>query len=171
MDDLQAFNLMTLFLRVSLGAMIFVHGFNKAYRGGKIAGTAAWFDSIGLKPGKLHAQLSAYTEMGSGILLIVGLATQLADGALVALMVVAAVTVHLRSGFLITKGGWEYNYIIAVAAIVSAGLGAGEWSLDHLFDLPFADMSLGAGMALATGLGVGGAAGLLGIFWRPPSDA
>jgi putative oxidoreductase len=171
MDDVQAMNLLTLFIRVSLGAMIFVHGYSKVFRGGGLSGTAGWFESIGLKPGFLHARLASFTEMGSGVLILLGLGTQFGCAALVGLMAVAGVTAHGKKGFLITKDGWEYNYIIATLAITLAGLGAGRWSLDNALDLPFAEFSIAAGMAIAAGLGVGGAALLLTVFWRPPTSS
>ncbi|MYK74159.1 MAG: DoxX family protein, partial [Acidimicrobiaceae bacterium] len=54
-------------LRAGLGMMIFVHGYNKAFRGGRLAGTGRWFESMGMRPGKVHATLAAGTEMGVGV--------------------------------------------------------------------------------------------------------
>ena len=57
-------NFCLLLLRVTLGAMIAAHGLNKIFGGGKIAGTAAWFDSIGMRPGVPNAWAAALTEIG-----------------------------------------------------------------------------------------------------------
>ena len=46
-------------------------------------------------------------------------------------MFVAAWTVHRKNGFFIVKEGWEYNLILAVAAVAIAGTGAGRFSLDY----------------------------------------
>ena len=64
-----------LLLRVVLGLTMAAHGYNKFFGGGRINGTAGWFDSIGMKPGMFHARVAATTEMAAGIGLAVGLLT------------------------------------------------------------------------------------------------
>ena len=56
-------NLGLLILRVAVGATMIAHGFNHIYRGGKITGTGRWFESLGMKPGILHAWLASVTEL------------------------------------------------------------------------------------------------------------
>ena len=71
---MDEFNVIMLVLRVIAGPTIFLHGYNKMFRGGKIPGTAGWFDSIGMKPnGTIHAYMAAITEMGCGALILLGL--------------------------------------------------------------------------------------------------
>ena len=102
------FDTIMLLARLVVGPTIFWHGYNKMFRGGKIPGTAGWFDSMGMKPnGKIHAYVAALTEMGTGVLMLLGLLTPLAAAGIVGLMVVAGWTTH-RTAFLITKGGFEY---------------------------------------------------------------
>ena len=67
------FDTIMLILRVIAGPTIFLHGYNKMFRGGKIPGTAGWFDSMGMKPnGKVHAYVASCNEMGCGLLILVG---------------------------------------------------------------------------------------------------
>ncbi|MDE0163250.1 MAG: DoxX family protein [Acidimicrobiaceae bacterium] len=156
-----------LLLRVALGMMIFVHGYNKAFRGGKLAGTGRWFQSMGMRPGKVHAALAAGTEMGVGVLLVLGLLTQLAAAGLIALMLVAFWTVHRDKGFMITGEGWEYVALIAVMGLVAAVLGPGRLSLDYELEIAHRlDGKTGLGIALLLGVGAGAAQLLL--FFRPP---
>ncbi|WP_156748636.1 DoxX family protein, partial [Mycobacterium sp. E3198] len=54
-----------LILRLVLGLTLAAHGFNKFFGGGRIPGTARWFESIGMKPGKFHATVAATTEMAA----------------------------------------------------------------------------------------------------------
>ena len=54
-----------LVLRLFLGFMIMAHGYYKIFRGGKLKGTAAWFESIGMKPGMMNAVMAAATERAS----------------------------------------------------------------------------------------------------------
>ena len=89
---MTAFSVGLLILRVVLGLTMAAHGYNKFFGSGGIAGTAGWFDSIGMRPGALHARLAATTEIAAGLLLAVGLFTPLAAAAFVALMLVAAWT-------------------------------------------------------------------------------
>ena len=100
-----AIDVVLLVVRLYLGLMIFTHGYRKVFRGGKLAGTARWFDSIGMKPGKLHARAAAFTELGVGVLITFGLLTPLAAAGLMSVMLVAIATVHWRNGFMITNPG------------------------------------------------------------------
>ena len=63
-----------LVIRLALGGMLAVHGLNKVFGGGGLAGTARWFEGLGLRPGWLHARLAAGNEIGAGLLMACGLA-------------------------------------------------------------------------------------------------
>ena len=119
-----------LILRLVLGVTLAAHGYNKFFGGGRIPGTARWFESIGMKPGKFHATVAATTEMSAGLGLAAGLLTPIPAAGFVSLMLVAAWTVHRHNGFFIVKEGWEYNLVLAVSAVAVATLGAGRLSLD-----------------------------------------
>ena len=155
-----------LVVRLAVGLTLAAHGYAKVFRGGRLAGTARWFDSIGMKPGKLHAPLAALTEIGGGLLLACGLLTPLAVAAIVAVMLVAAWTVHRKNGFFIVGNGWEYNFILAIVATGIAVTGAGSLSLDAVIGLE----PLGHGwpaLLIAAGFGLGGGTGQLVAFFRP----
>jgi len=64
--------------------------------------------------------------------LTVGFATPLAAAMVLSVMVVAAVSVHMRNGFFITENGFEYNLVFGVGAATLAFTGSGPWSLDAL---------------------------------------
>lgn len=156
-----------LLLRLVLGLTLAAHGFNKFFGGGRIPGTARWFESIGMKPGKFHATVAATTEMAAGLGLAAGLLTPIPAAGFVSLMLVAAWTVHRANGFFIVKEGWEYNLVLAVSAVVVATLGAGRLSLDWvIFGKNWYDGW--SGLAISVGLGLAGAIGQLVIFYRPP---
>ena len=124
-----------LIIRLAVGLTMAAHGYAKIFRGGRLSGTAGWFDSIGMRPGRLHAPLAALTEIGGGAALAAGLLTPLAAAAIVAVMLVAAWTVHRENGFFIVGNGWEYNFILAIAAVGVAVAGAGTLSLDAAIGL------------------------------------
>ena len=155
--------------RLVLGLTIFAHGWNKFFGGGQIPGTGRWFESIGVKKGKLNAYLAASTEISVGLMLAVGLLTTFASAGLIGLMVVAGWTVHRNNGFFIIKEGWEYIFVLAVVAMAIATLGPGGWSLDNAFDV---SSKLDGWVGLFTSLFLGVGAGLvqLFIFYRPKEE-
>ena len=166
-ESTRVFDIALMILRAALGMMIFVHGYNKAFRGGRIAGTGRWFQSMGMRPGKVHAALAAVAEMGVGALLVVGLVTQVAAAGLIGLMVVAFWTVHRDKGFMITGEGWEYVALISAMSLGCAMLGPGRISLDAA--LKIANSLDGwTGLWIALLLGVGAGAAQLLLFYRPP---
>jgi putative oxidoreductase len=162
------FNFALLLLRVGFGLMMFAHGYNHFFRGGRIAGTGRWFDSLGMKPGRTHAILASATEVGAGLMSAAGLLTPFAAAGFVGLMTVAIVTVHRHNGFFIVKEGWEYTGLIALTAVCVSLLGPGEWSLDDALDIA-TDLDGWTGFWISLVLGVGAAAALLAVFYRPPA--
>ncbi len=169
MDYLTAneFNLVLLGFRVIFGVIFAAHGWAK--RKGGIDGTAGWFDSIGMKPGRLHAQLASLTEIGAGLLLALGFATSISAGAIVGVMIVAGYTVHRSNGFFIVGDGWEYTFIVALMAVLVAGLGPGDWSVDGALGW-LAPLSGYTGLAIALGLGIVAGIAQIKIFYRPPAE-
>ena len=161
-------NLALLIMRVTVGGMIMAHGYNHIYGGGKIQGTAGWFASMGMKPGILHAWLASITELGAGAMLVVGLLTPLAAGAVMSVMIVAWITAHRTNGFFIFKPGQGYEYVafVALTCVGVGTLGAGDWSVDKALDFPIMPGSWLA-LLIAAGAGIGGAFSLLAVFYRP----
>jgi putative oxidoreductase len=167
MSAVTATDTSLLVFRLGLSIVFLAHGYNHIFGGGKIAGTARWFEGLGMRPGVLHAWTASITELGAGILLALGLAIPVACAGVIGTMLVAWITNHLRNGFFIFRPGegFEYVMMLTLAAIGLAGVGAGQWSVDSAlgwFDPPG---WLGLGLALIAG--VGGAVVLLAIFWRP----
>ena len=166
MELLTEVNLVLFIFRLVIGLTIFAHGWNKFFGGGRIPGTGRWFESIGVRQGKLNAYLAASTELCVGFLLSVGLFTTFASAGLIGLMVVAGWTVHRNNGFFIIKEGWEYIFVLAVVAMTIATLGPGKWSLDNAFDLA-SKLDGWAGFFISLLLGVGAGLAQLFIFYRP----
>src|SRR3954463_787169 len=63
-------DLALLVLRLAVGAVMLLHGWNHIFGGGKIAGTGRWFESLGMRPGWLHAWLASVTEVRGGAPLV-----------------------------------------------------------------------------------------------------
>ena len=167
MSDADAVNLALLVMRCSIGAVMLAHGINHIFRGGKIAGTGRWFESLGMKPGVLHAWFASLAEVGGGALLVLGLLTPLAASAVIGTMLVAWITNHRKNGFFIFRPGEGYEYVMTLTfcGLLFGGTGGGKYSLDHafgIFDPPGWPTAI-----IAMLLGIVGAAGLLITFWRP----
>lgn len=169
---MTAYDVGLLILRLVLGLTMAAHGYNKFFGGGRIKGTAGWFESIGMKPGTFHARVAASTELSAGLGLAAGLLTPITAAGFVALMLVAAWTVHRHNGFFIVKEGWEYNLVLATAAVAVAALGAGRLSLDYALFRGTGIYHLlhgWPGFLIAVVLGLAGGIGQLAIFYRPPA--
>ena len=65
-----------------------------------------------------------------GALLVVGLLTTLAAGALALLMLAALYFVHLNSGLFIADGGFEYVLVLIVSLLMIVVFGSGRASID-----------------------------------------
>lgn len=163
-------NLALLILRVVVGLTLAAHGWNKFTGGGKIPGTGRWFDSIGMRPGRLNAYLAASTELGAGLLLAVGLLHSLAAAGVIGVMTVAGWTSHRSNGFFIIKEGWEYVFVLAAMSLVTAILGPGSWSVDDALGIAD-DLDGMTGLWIALLLGVGGGVVQMLTFYRPSSVA
>ena len=93
------------------------------------AGTAKFFDSVGLPPAL--AYLTIAVEVLGGIALILGLWTRIAAIVLVPILLGAILTVHGAAGFFFTNahGGCEFPAFWTVALLVQALLGDGAYAL------------------------------------------
>ena len=88
-----------LIIRVVLGLTLAAHGAQKLFKwfgGYGIAGTGGFLESMGFRPGRLFATLSGLGEFAGGLGLAVGFLTPLAAAGIIATMLVAIWTVHLK---------------------------------------------------------------------------
>jgi putative oxidoreductase len=160
-------NLGLLILRVVIGPVFAFHGFAKIFRGGRLAGTAGWFDSMGMKPsGWIHARVAAVGELATGTCLLLGLLTPFAGLGMVGLMSVAFWTVHRGHGLLIIQEGWEYVLVLGTIGAVIGLIGPGRWSLDNALGI---DLNGPVGLAISLVGGLAAAAALLATCYRPPA--
>jgi putative oxidoreductase len=122
-----------LVIRLVIGLTFAAHGSQKIFGwfgGYGIEGTAGFFESIGIKPGKPMAVLAGAGEFLSGLFFALGLLTPLAAIVMIVTMIVAIVTVAGKNGYWATAGGSEYNWAIIVIAAGVALTGPGAYALD-----------------------------------------
>lgn len=167
---MTAVNVALLAGRIWVGAVMLAHGIRhvKALRSGP--GMANWLTSLGLRYGELQAQMLTWTEVAVAPLLFLGLINPIAYGGAASLMLVAWITNHRDKSFWVTARpteGWEYVATLSILSLVLGALGPGEWSIDHAIGWSWPqDPSTAIWVTVLVGLG--GTAGYLATFWRPP---
>lgn len=154
-----------LVIRIAFGLSMAYHGYNKVFGSSGLKGTAAWFQSLGMRAPNLQARLAAFTEIGAGVLLALGFMTPFVAAAFIALMIVAIVTSHWKNGYFIflPGGGWEYCASIIAVALAIGIAGPGSASLDNAVSIDWGV----AGGIIAGAVGVGSAVTQLIVFYRP----
>jgi putative oxidoreductase len=130
----------TALVRVTLGAVFFAHGAQKAlgwFGGYGFAGTMSFFTETMHIPA-LFAFLAIMAEFLGGLGLIFGALTRLAAFGIAATMLVAIATVHLPFGFFMNwsgaqKGeGFEFHLLVLAMTVLLMIKGAGAASIDRL---------------------------------------
>src|SRR5438034_1199144 len=87
--------------RVVFGLLMAAHGTQKLFGwfgGHGLAAVSGMFESLGFRPGRFFAATAAVTEIGSGLLMAIGLFGPVGPALMVAVMIVAAVSVHWPNG-------------------------------------------------------------------------
>jgi len=106
-------------LRVSLGIMYVAHSVVLKYFMYTLAGTAAYFESIGLPAFLAYVVFAA--EVIGGVLLILGIRTRAVSLGLIPILI-GATWAHIGNGWVFSNanGGWEYPLYLIVISIVVA---------------------------------------------------
>jgi putative oxidoreductase len=136
-------------LRLVIGPLFVGHGTQKLFGwfgGHGREGTGAFFEQIGLKPGKRHATGAGAAEAVGGALLTLGALTPVATGLITGTMVTAIRKVHAPNGPWVTSNGYEYNLTLIALAAALTETGPGSPSVDSAL---FGDSFKGKGWALA----------------------
>ena len=118
-------------LRVVLGAVMIVHGWQKFFVDG-IAGVSGFFGAMGIPAAGFSAAAVATIELVGGLLLIAGLGTRVVGALFAAAMIGAIGFVHGANGFLATGGGYEFVLLLAGVGVTLALTGGGRYAVDAL---------------------------------------
>jgi len=115
-------------LRVGLGVMFLAHSVILKLGVFTLAGTAQYFQSIGL-PGPLAYAVFA-AEAGGGALLVLGVQARWVALALVPVLA-GALWVHAGNGWVFSGagGGWEYPAYLILLSVAQFLLGDGAFAL------------------------------------------
>jgi putative oxidoreductase len=157
--------------RAVLGGYLAAHGAQKlfgAFGGHGIEPTAAAFERLGLRPGRVTATAAGLSELGGGLLTVAGLASPAGPAATTGTMAVASAT-HRANGPFAANRGYELAATNLAAALTLAATGPGRYSLDGLTGLRLPRVLTGLVVAGA----VAGAAVNVAMLLRaaPPQPA
>lgn len=97
-----------LLVRLVIGGLFIGHGTQKLFGwfgGPGPEGTSGMMDKIGMHPPRRNALAAGLTETGGGALLAAGLATPLAAGSLIGVMITAIRKVHAANGMALAALG------------------------------------------------------------------
>jgi putative oxidoreductase len=158
-----------LILRLVVGLSLAAHGAQKLFGwfgGYGLAGTGQFLEQLGFRSGRVAAGLAGIAEVGGGLFLAAGFLTPAAAAA-VAVMLVAAVSVHIKNGFFAQGGGYEYTLVLSGAALALAFTGPGALSLDEALGISWSGEIWG--LAAVAACLIGGAVPLLARKTAPAS--
>jgi putative oxidoreductase len=116
-------------IRLMLGIILLSHGLIKVFIF-TIAGTAAFFASLGLP--EIIAYLTIFAELAAGLGLIFGVLSRLA-ALLILPTLIGATVVHFSNGWMFSNsnGGYEFPLVLTVMALSVIIQGPGKLALGN----------------------------------------
>ena len=159
-----------LIARVMIGLLMAAHGAQKLFGwfgGHGLKATGEFFGQLGFQPARLFATAAALGELTSGLLIALGLFGPVGPAILLAVMVVAAISVHWRNGLFATTNGIELPLLYSIAAVRFALTGPGRHSLDAALGFQWAWTPRVIWVALSLGF-LGGILNLTLRRWPAP---
>lgn len=125
-------NLALLVARLGLGGIMVLHGWRRWQQLG-ITSQTGYLRQYGVPHADWATWGAVILELVGGIFLIVGALTPLVALAYLVQQGVTIAYTKWRNGPYLTNGGYEYNVILGLLALIFVVFGAGSVSIDRLF--------------------------------------
>ena len=136
--DPRMLDLALLIARLVFGLLMAAHGTQKLFGwfgGYGLNTTGEFFVQIGFRQGRTLATVASVTEVASGLLVALGFLGPVGPALMISVMIVAAISVHLKNGLFAASNGVEVNLLYATGALGLALAGFGVYSLDALLGI------------------------------------
>jgi len=125
MDQAMRDKIGPLALRLALGLICFVHGFEKI----RVTGGSAWHSHL-----PVHWQLLiSWAELVGAVMVVLGMQCRYASATLVVVIITETILKYGWNLWQFPMAEWETTLIYLFLAIGIAGVGGGEWILDLRF--------------------------------------
>jgi putative oxidoreductase len=119
-------------IRISIGAILFMHGWAKLANVG-IARVATNFGTnYGLPMPTLLAYAAVFLETAGAICIAIGLFTRFFAAAIAIELLIAMFAAHWAKGFSASAGGYEYVLFLGIVMFAIALRGGGPYSVDRM---------------------------------------
>jgi putative oxidoreductase len=124
--------------RLVFGGLMAAHGAQKLFGwfgGYGLTAVGGYFEALGFRPGRFFALAASVSELAGGLLLAAGLLGPIGPALIVAVMIVAAISVHWQHGVFAQSNGIEVPLLYGALAIAVGLTGPGAFSLDATLGL------------------------------------
>jgi putative oxidoreductase len=119
-----------LLLRVTIGYILFMHGWTKVEAG--FAAEVAYFVKAGFLLPTVCAALVIFLEIVGSACVALGLFTRFFAAAMAIEIGIMFIAIHGPKGFSASRGGYEYILLLGMVMFFIALYGAGRYSADRL---------------------------------------
>ena len=126
-------DLALLVLRLALAVVLLYHGLPKLMNFGATVGA---FQSMNIPAPSVTAPFALIAEVIGGILILIGVAVDIAALLVIIDMLGAIALVHWANGFDFTKGGWEHPFTVLCMALALALAGPGRHTVKRAYKGP-----------------------------------
>ncbi|MGB7098791.1 MAG: DoxX family protein [Xanthobacteraceae bacterium] len=118
-------------IRVVVGYILLMHGWLKVGTFG-VAGVSGFMAKQGLEPATAFAVAAMILETVGAVCIIIGLFTRFFAAAIAIELGIALLAAHLKAGFFVNNGGFEYVLLLGIVTFAIAIRGGGPYSVDRL---------------------------------------
>ncbi len=118
-------------IRVVVGYILLMHGWLKVGTFG-LAGVSGFMAKQGLEPATAFAVAAMILETVGAVCIIIGLFTRFFAAAIAIELGIALLAAHLKAGFFVSNGGFEYVLLLGIVMFAIAIRGGGPYSVDRL---------------------------------------